>query len=42
MIRHELIKATEAFLKDKFDHATDFEQHDMESAEKNLEVTKCS
>ena len=29
MIRHELIKATEAFLKDKFDHATDFEQHDV-------------
>ena len=29
MIRHELIQATEAFLKDKFDHATDFEQHDV-------------
>ena len=29
MIRHELIKATEAFLKDKFDHATAFEQPDI-------------
>ena len=29
MIRHELIRKTEAFLKDKFDHATDFEQPDI-------------
>ena len=29
MIRHELIKATEEFLKQKFDHATEFEQPDI-------------
>ena len=29
MIRHEWIKATEAFLKEKFDHATEFEQPDI-------------
>ena len=29
MTRHELIRATEEFLKDKFDHATEFEQPDI-------------
>ena len=29
MIRHELIKATEEFLKQKFYHATEFEQPDI-------------
>ena len=29
MIRQELIKATEEFLKEKFDHATEFEQPDI-------------
>ena len=29
MLNHELIKKTEAFLKEKFEHATDFEQDDL-------------
>lgn len=29
MIRHELVKATEEFLKQQFDHATEFEQPDI-------------
>jgi uncharacterized protein len=29
MIRHELIRATEEFLKQKFEHATEFEQPDI-------------
>ena len=29
MINHELVRKTEAFLKQKFDHATDFEQPDI-------------
>ena len=29
MIRHELIKATEEFLKQQFDHVTEFEQPDI-------------
>ncbi|MBR4462417.1 MAG: HD domain-containing protein [Erysipelotrichaceae bacterium] len=29
MLNHKLIKKTEAYLKEKFDHATDFEQDDL-------------